>query len=222
MPYKDPAKAKAQKHANYLKNKEAYIQRAKDRRIRLQAESATQKALASIGPVKPKQRECIDCNTDITFTYNPKIGVRCKGCVAKYMKAYREANKERIAAQKKAWVEGNRDHVRNLEKGYAVTNAANKNAARNRWKSSNPDKDRAAKAANRADRIMRVPAWANRERIRSYYNVCGFFNEVNGYAKYHVDHIIPLNGKTVSGLHVHNNLQVILAKENLQKGASYG
>ena len=142
--------------------------------------------------------------------------------ISEYMKAYRQANKERITAQKKAWVESNREYVRELERKYAVSNAVNKEAARQKWKIANPDKDRAAKAANRADRIRRVPAWASRERIKAYYNVCAFFNEVNGYAKYHVDHIIPLNGKTVSGLHVHNNLQVIPAEENLRKGARYG
>ena len=74
----------------------------------------------------------------------------------------------------------------------------------------------------KANKIQRTPAWADKARIQAYYDVCAFFNEVNGYAKYHVDHIVPLQGKTVSGLHVHNNLQVIPAKENLSKGNRHG
>ena len=60
------------------------------------------------------------------------------------------------------------------------------------------------------NKVNRIPNWANLDKIKEFY-----FNRPVGY---HVDHIIPLNGRKVSGLHVENNLQYLLPKDNLSKG----
>ena len=55
-----------------------------------------------------------------------------------------------------------------------------------------------------------TPLWADKPAIRQFY--------VNCPKGYHVDHIIPLHGLDVSGLHVLENLQYLLAEINLKKG----
>ena len=60
-----------------------------------------------------------------------------------------------------------------------------------------------------ADKIKRTPVWAEKEMIKDFYKKCP--------KGYHVDHIIPLRGKTVSGLHVLSNLQHLPAHKNLTK-----
>jgi len=54
-----------------------------------------------------------------------------------------------------------------------------------------------------------MPAWADEQKIKDIYA-----NRPDGY---HVDHIIPLQGELVSGLHVENNLQYLTPKENFSK-----
>ncbi len=64
-------------------------------------------------------------------------------------------------------------------------------------------------ASYKAAKLERIAGWANLEEISKIY-----YNCPEGY---HVDHIVPLQGKLVSGLHVENNLQYLTAEENIRK-----
>lgn len=63
------------------------------------------------------------------------------------------------------------------------------------------------------DLMDRTPAWADREAILAFYD--------NAKKGYDVDHIIPLNGDNVSGLHVIDNLQYLPAELNNKKANRY-
>lgn len=108
--------------------------------------------------------------------------------------AYRLANKELISARKAE---------------YAKRNAAQINAA---------------VAKRKAAKIQRTPSWLTDDdlwMIEQAYDIASIRTKVFGL-QWHVDHIIPLQGKKVSGLHVPMNLQVIPGIENCIKGNRYG
>lgn len=64
-------------------------------------------------------------------------------------------------------------------------------------------------AKRRAKQLERTPFWSDLEQIRKFYMNCP-----QGMT---VDHIIPLRGKLVSGLHVSNNLQYLSLGDNSAK-----
>lgn len=60
----------------------------------------------------------------------------------------------------------------------------------------------------------RIPPWADKNKINEFYIIA----RKSGLT---VDHIIPLKGKLVSGLHVHDNLQLLPASVNSSKGNDF-
>ena len=71
----------------------------------------------------------------------------------------------------------------------------------------------AKNALYRSNKIKATPKWANIQAISEFYNSCP--------KGWHVDHIIPLKGKNVCGLHVVSNLQYLSAKDNISKGNKF-
>lgn len=94
----------------------------------------------------------------------------------------------------------------------------NTKVVKNCWKKENPAQVYAATAKRRASKLMRTPVWLDatqKAEIDFTYEYCAALRSIG--MDYHVDHIVPLQGKTVSGLHMPFNLQVIHAKDNLRK-----
>jgi hypothetical protein len=81
----------------------------------------------------------------------------------------------------------------------------------------------AYEASRRALKLQRTPAWltkVDKDCMKNEYKLAALQTKITG-EPWHVDHIIPLQGKYVSGLHVPSNLQVIRGVENISKHNNY-
>jgi hypothetical protein len=78
----------------------------------------------------------------------------------------------------------------------------------------------AERMARIASQLQRTPKWVDLKAIKKFYDVSHWMTEVTGI-EHHVDHILPLNGRLVSGLHIAENLRVLPGPENLAKGSKF-
>jgi 5-methylcytosine-specific restriction endonuclease McrA len=134
--------------------------------------------------------------------------------------AYQEANKEKISAQKKEYYLKNRDRILARNKAYNAVNRSAVSMVEAEWRSNNKGKVAAYIRKYQASKIQRTPKWLTSidfERITNEYRLAEILRKVTNQ-DWHVDHIVPLQGKNVSGLHVPSNLRVVLASENIKKG----
>lgn len=89
------------------------------------------------------------------------------------------------------------------------------------WSEKNRGKSNAIKKAYKAAKIKACPEWVRsnkelRSAIDEIYEMAAILTIKTGI-RHHVDHIIPLRGRSVSGLHVPWNLQILTEAENCSK-----
>jgi len=77
--------------------------------------------------------------------------------------------------------------------------------------------NRAASSTRKAAKLNATPVWANEKYIKLWYKLAQVEAKRTGRVV-HVDHIIPLQGKNVCGLHCEDNMQLLLAEDNYSKG----
>ena len=139
-------------------------------------------------------------------------------------KAYYKANPEKKSAQNKAYNEKNKEKRKAYNKAWYKKNKEEHAVRTKAWQQANKDKRNATDAKRRSAELNRTPSWLTKEdwaEIEDIYRMAKRRSEVEGI-QYHVDHIIPLQGKNISGLHVPSNLQILRARDNLSKGNRYG
>lgn len=176
-----------------------------------------------------EKRICKKCSIEKDIVEYYKAGVNwyagiCKECDNKRRKKYYLDNKEYTLKRTKEHREKNIDKVREYDnfryrRDYKKRNALSKIVSK-KHRINNPAYYTAKAAERRASRRNATPTWSDLDRIELLYKEAISMREQTGI-KYHIDHIVPLKGKNVCGLHVHYNLQVLPAKENLSKGSKF-
>jgi hypothetical protein len=147
---------------------------------------------------------------------------------------YRAKNREKCAEIIKAWSAKNPEKVREYARKTKLKNAETLRMAGIRYRLENPEKRKqttrnwrqnnkhlvaAAQQRRHAAELKRTPGWLSDDEhwvMQQAYEIAAVRTKLFGFS-WHVDHIIPLQGRRVSGLHVPLNLQVIPGVENMRK-----
>lgn len=142
-----------------------------------------------------------------------------RDCVsrAQYMQGYRKAKADQLMSYAAKYRDENREKIKTAYDAWRKENPEKVIAATLAWQAANREKVNATAMARKAAKLRAVPKWASQEAMQSFYDFATWVSGIIG-EPYHVDHIVPLKGKSVCGLHCEANLQILHYRENFSKG----
>jgi hypothetical protein len=120
-------------------------------------------------------------------------------------RAYEAQHRDKKLARGRAYREANREEIRQKGREYAK---------------ANPAAACARTMQRQAAQRRAVPPWVNLVAIRAFYEEAKRLTSETGI-RHHVDHIVPLRGRNVCGLHIAINLRVITESENCRKSNTF-
>jgi len=130
-----------------------------------------------------------------------------------YLKKYQEIHKEELTQYRAEWYQANKEAHNKNTKEWADNHRDKTRMFVSRWTKNNQKRKSASEAKRRCSKLQRTPNWSQEDLVKTFYLNCP-----KGMT---VDHIVPLQGKLVSGLHVADNLQYLTPSENSSKNNLY-
>jgi len=133
------------------------------------------------------------------------------------------ANKEKVLAYKKEYYQKTKEKRIAFNSEYRKNNSEKIAKINKEWRLKNTALVNAKNRTRKAAQKYRTPLWLNdidHERIKNEYKLANILSKLTGQ-KWEVDHVIPLQGDFVSGLHVPSNLKAIPAFYNRSKHNKY-
>lgn len=159
-------------------------------------------------------RKCVQCAKDAAIAWNKANIIRYR----EIKKKSRDPEKE--SARYKEWRLANPDKVRQKNANWQSANWDKFLTISAKWKKRNRGHVNAKSAERRNAKDQRTPLWLTDQDFAAMAKIYAMADELTkayGYV-WHVDHIIPLRGALVSGLHVPANLQILPGSANMSKG----
>ena len=149
-----------------------------------------------------------------------------------YLAEWRKKNRDKTRASQKKYYEANKELCLDKIKKCQKANKDKYNKFIYEWRKANPNKVAAIRKRyyekNSAKDIARVRRRQGKIKHCEIFMNVGELAEIQGlydfcqiFKGFEIDHIIPLNGKLVSGLHILSNLQVLPIYENRSKQNKY-
>ncbi|MHB1231570.1 MAG: hypothetical protein ACYCZQ_03165 [Burkholderiales bacterium] len=136
---------------------------------------------------------------------------------SEYHKSYHQQNRERISEYNKSYNERNKEQLSERRKSCYEQSKSQLSEYHKSYRFANPHIYNKCNSQRRAQKLNATPLWANDEYVvRFIYKLASVFSKCLN-EKVEVDHIVPLKGKKVCGLHIAHNMQLLTESQNSQK-----
>lgn len=173
--------------------------------------------------INKRSKEYRDKNKETIAIKNGEYYIKNRESIIKRVSEYVRENEEKIKALQASYYLKNKDSIIKRAAQYAIANKDTISVKTSAYKKAHRPECNARSAAREAKKRNATPVWLTNGHYEQMEETYILAKELQWLSEepLHVDHIIPLQGENVSGLHVPWNLQVLPAFLNISKSNKF-